>query len=486
MKKTLYTLSIAILGGLVAISINQLFIHENVVPSVQHQVTQPDDFEFQLTAQKPKITPIVDFTHAAKVSTPSVVHIKSYKQVSENQYQNPFWQLFGEAPAQIQQKPIQSSSGSGVILCKDGFIITNNHVIDGADKIDITLDDNRLVVAKVVGTYPPADLALLKIDLKDLPFLEFGEYDELDVGEWILAVGNPFNLTSTVTAGIVSAKARDINIIESTYAIESFIQTDAAVNPGNSGGALVNLEGKLVGINTAILSKTGSYAGYSFAIPVTIVQKVYQDLKDYGVVQRGLIGVSIQSVDAGLIERENLKTTNGVYVKQVIIGAAAEAAGIKKGDVIIQINDSEIKKTAELQEEISKYRPNDKIDVVINRFGEIKTISVTLRNIDGETAIIKKSDIKGHNLYGAYFKNATAIEKQNLRLANGVKIIKMDDGVFRDAQIKLGFIITHVERIPVKDANHLVQLLKGKKDSGGVLLQGIYPNGRTAYYGIGI
>ncbi|NQY66171.1 MAG: trypsin-like peptidase domain-containing protein [Flavobacteriales bacterium] len=482
MKKVLYTLSIAFIGGISALSISLFIESKSYNPVIIESVTP----NYQLVSQPSAKSGLSDFTYAAKISTPAVVHIKSYRKIIPDEYKNPFWQFFGETESPLRENPIQAGSGSGVIVSPNGYIITNNHVIGNADEISISMNDNKLYTAKIVGTYPPADLALLKIDATNLPFLEFGNYDDLDVGEWILAVGNPFNLTSTVTAGIVSAKARDINIIESTYAIESFIQTDAAVNPGNSGGALVNLEGKLVGINTAILSKTGSYAGYSFAIPVTIVEKVYNDIKDFGVVQRGLIGVSIQSVDAALIEKLKLKTSTGVYIKQVIDGAAAAAAGIKTGDVIIKINSAIIKKTAELQEELSKYRPNDKIRVTVNRDGEIKVMDVVLRNIDGSTAMLKKIDLEGENIFGAFFKEASNMEKSKLGIKQGVKIIRLEDGAFKDAKIQPGFIITHVERLAIKNSQHLVQLLKAKQKGSGVLLQGVYSNGRTAYYGIGI
>jgi Do/DeqQ family serine protease len=325
--------------------------------------------------------PPADFSTAAELSVTAVVHVKTLTTRNNSmggQYFDPF-QFFWGQPAP-QQMPQQQSAGSGVIISDDGYIVTNNHVIENADEVNITLDNKQTYTAKVVGTDPSTDLALLKVDAKGLPFMRWGNSDQVKVGEWVLAVGNPFNLTSTVTAGIVSAKARNINILPSQkFPIESFIQTDAAVNPGNSGGALVNATGELIGINTAIASTTGSYAGYSFAVPVNIVRKVVLDLVEFGTVQRGFIGVSIREIDSDFAKEKSIKSLSGVYVNGLTEEGAAKRAGIREGDVIVSVNGTSIKSSPELQEQVSRYRPGDQIDVTIVRDGEEKTIAVIVK-----------------------------------------------------------------------------------------------------------
>lgn len=318
-----------------------------------------------------------DFTAAAELSVNAVVHVKTTYSIRQTT-SDPLLEFFFGRPLQQEQR-VQQASGSGVIISEDGYIVTNNHVIDKARNIEVVLNDKRTYPATLVGTDPNTDIALLKIEDTGLPWIAFGNSDSLRVGEWVLAVGNPFNLTSTVTAGIVSAKARSINIISSDMKIESFIQTDAAVNPGNSGGALVNTRGELVGINTAIASQTGSYTGYSFAVPVTIVNKVVSDLKLYGTVQRGLMGVQIADITAEMKDRLNLTTMQGVYVGNVIQGSAADKAGLQTGDVIISIDDKIIDGTAQLQETVGQHKPGDVIQVQYIRNGQTRQTTLQLQ-----------------------------------------------------------------------------------------------------------
>ena len=318
----------------------------------------------------------VDFTQAAERSVEAVVHVKT-KYYRQQQYVDPFYQFFFGRPQQSQQ-PSAMASGSGVILSNDGYIVTNNHVIEDANEIEVVLNDKRTFAAQLIGTDPNTDLALLKIEATDLPTIEIGNSDDLRVGEWVLAVGNPFNLTSTVTAGIVSAKARSINILNSDMKIESFIQTDAAVNPGNSGGALVNTRGQLVGINTAIASQTGSYAGYAFAIPTAIMQKVVADLRQYGTVQRALLGIRMLDITQQVKDQLSLESMEGVYVGEVISGSAADKAGMKAGDVIVQVDGRPINASSQLQEQIGRKNPGDQITILVRRGQRSLTLQVTL------------------------------------------------------------------------------------------------------------
>ena len=318
----------------------------------------------------------VDFTQAAERSVEAVVHVKT-KYYRQQQYVDPFYQFFFGRPQQSQQ-PSAMASGSGVILSNDGYIVTNNHVIESANEIEVVLNDKRTFAAQLIGTDPNTDLALLKIEATDLPTIEIGNSDDLRVGEWVLAVGNPFNLTSTVTAGIVSAKARSINILNSDMKIESFIQTDAAVNPGNSGGALVNTRGQLVGINTAIASQTGSYAGYAFAIPTAIMQKVVADLRQYGTVQRALLGIRMLDITQQVKDQLSLESMEGVYVGEVISGSAADKAGMKAGDVIVQVDGRPINASSQLQEQIGRKNPGDQITILVRRGHRSVSLQVTL------------------------------------------------------------------------------------------------------------
>jgi len=325
----------------------------------------------------------------------------------------------------------------------------------------------------------------LKIEAEDLPYMRYGNSDDLKIGEWVLAVGNPFNLTSTVTAGIVSAKSRSINILANergTLGIESFIQTDAAVNPGNSGGALVNTKGELIGINTAIASQTGSYSGYSFAVPVSIVSKVVADLMEFGKVQRGILGINIRNVDSQLSEELDLKVSQGVYVANVIESSGAEEAGIEEGDVIISVNNEDVKKVSELQEKISRFRPGDKVNVTALRNGKRKDFSVTLRNIYGSTDVVKAD--KSLSILGATFEEVSNEDKARLRISNGIKVSKLENGKLREAGIQEGYIITKANRVPIDSTEDLRKVVEMVEE--GLFLTGIYPNGQVAYYAINL
>ena len=426
----------------------------------------------------------VDFTPAAESSVKTVVHIKTTYNSKTNA--NPLFDPFGGFfYGQPQQTPKQQSSGSGVIISDDGFIVTNNHVVEGGDVVEVTLDDKRNFTAKVIGADPSTDLALLKINEKGLSFSHYGNSDNVKVGEWVLAVGNPFNLTSTVTAGIVSAKARNIHILDNPNqpSIESFIQTDAAVNPGNSGGALVNTNGDLIGINSAIASNTGSYAGYSFAIPVNIVKKVVADLMEYGTVQRGFIGVSIRDIDADFAKEKDISKLDGIYINGLTKGGAAAEAGLKEGDIITKINGVPVKSSPELQEQVGRFHPGDKINVTLLRNETEKNYVVVLRNKEGNTEVLKnETDVV--SLLGAVLEPANKDDISRLGIKGGIKVKVLNSGKLRSAGIKEGFIITGIDNKPIATVSDLAGYMQNKK--GGVLIEGVYPGGMRAYYGFGM
>ncbi len=431
----------------------------------------------------------VDFRQAAEKTVNAVVHVKTTYELDGGYYTfDPIRHFFfGDG---LYQKPprMGAGAGSGVIMSDDGYIVTNNHVIDGATGIEIVTNDNRAFKAEVIGQDPSTDLALLKVDAQDLPKIDLGNSDQVSIGEWVLAVGNPFNLKSTVTAGIVSAKGRDINILANgpngNSAVESFIQTDAAVNPGNSGGALVNAKGELVGINAAIKSNTGSYTGYSFAIPVNIVSKVVEDLLEYGAVQRGYLGVRILNVDQALADQEGLKVREGVFVANTMDMGAAKDAGIRKGDVLVKIAERPIKNITELTEQLSRFRPGDNILVTVNRSGEQIDIPLTLRNQFGDAQVAAKETLDMHEKLNALFEEVDQETKEKLAIDAGVQVKELGPGKLRNAGISPSFIITKVDQEPVKNKEHFFELLNEK--SGGILLEGVYPNGKRAYYGFGL
>lgn len=426
----------------------------------------------------------VDFTFAAENSVHAVVHVWA-ERIQEG-YTSPYQLLFGNGP--VQRRSL--SSGSGVIVSNDGFIMTNNHVVDGASSLKVKLNSGKIYDAEVIGIDKSTDLALLKIDGKNLPSLPFGNSDEIKIGQWVLAVGNPFNLTSTVTAGIVSAKARNINLLQydansNEFPIESFIQTDAAVNPGNSGGALVGVNGELLGINTAIASQTGSYAGYSFAVPSALVQKVFRDLYEFGKVQRAYIGIQITDLNENLMDKTEFKSFKGVYVSGLTTGGAAESAGLKSNDIITKVQGIAVSNVTQLQENIGKYRPGDKVDLEIWRNEKIQNLTVTLRNMEGTTELKEKEVQKNLEILGAEFKDFPKSEAQRLDIDHGVQITKVNGGVMKMSGIKVGFVITKVDKINVENKEQLSELLSSKLQNG-VLIEGVYPNGTKAFYGLGM
>ena len=439
----------------------------------------------------------LDFTLTAETVKDAVVHITSTQTHLANG-QNPFGQqgspfgndfferFFGPnqpfAPQPPQQGPARVGTGSGVIIRENGYIVTNNHVIENADDIEVALLDNRTYKATLVGTDPTTDLALLKIEDTDLPVVKLTDSDRVRVGQWVMAVGNPFNLNSTVTAGIVSAKGRSINILRNQSAIESFIQTDAAINPGNSGGALVDLEGKLVGINTAIASPTGAYSGYGFAVPSNIVSKVVDDLMEYGVVQRGYLGINIRPVDAAFAKEKELTVNRGVYIDGLSDTGSAGLAGMQQGDVIIEADGVAVNTNADLLEVIAQRRPGDALNVVVDRFGTEKRFDVTLNNRDGNTEVVTKaisSDLV--NLLGATFETINETTARQLEIKGGVKVTELRAGKLqKQTNMQEGFIITKVDGKTIKSTDDLFDYLENKR--GGVMLEGVYENYPGAYY----
>lgn len=471
----------SIIGGLVVFAFTH-FLAKEQVQSYMPEFANHDSVPFSLTSFTTSTGEITDFTYAAERTVHGVVHVKTKSMRSQPEYSfgNPFYDFFF-GPQQRDPQPI-SGSGSGIIISKDGYILTNNHVVDKADNIEVVLNDRRTFDAKLVGHDPSTDLAVIKVDADNLPFIPFGNSEMLKVGEWVLAIGNPFNLNSTITAGIVSAKARNINILSSNYAIESFIQTDAAVNPGNSGGALVNLKGELVGVNTAIASQTGNFAGYSFAVPSSIAQKVAMDIIEFGEVQRAILGVQIAELTSKLAEEYKIKDLTGVLVAGVTEGGAAEDIGLKEGDVILEVNGVPVNSPNQLQEQISKYRPKDKVEILVNRNNKRKHYEVTLRNMRGGFEVVKSSEVV--DVLGAELKAIDANMQRRLGIRDGLQVVELKDGKLKEQGVKEGFIITRVNRTSVTTPEELYQLLSTL--SGGVLIEGIYPNGLVAYYAIGL
>ena len=420
----------------------------------------------------------LDFTFAAEKTVHGVVHIQCETTVQSVFYDDFFSFLL---PPQSRERSYQTS-GSGVIISEDGYVITNNHVVQDAETINVVLNDKRSFVARLVGNDPSSDLAVIKIEADGLEPLQFGNSDEVKIGEWVLAVGNPFNLTSTVTAGIVSAKARNINILGnkmSNAPIESFIQTDAAVNPGNSGGALVNLKGELVGINTAIASSTGSYTGYSFAIPSNIVRKVTSDLIQYGMTQKANIGVHFAEMDSKLAEVKGIKTVRGIYIGYVIKDGAADKAGIKDGDIITSIDGKSVNSNAEFNEVLAQHSPGDVVKVAIERDGKPFYFDVTLFNSMGNTDIIRNDTEAAEQILSGSFREVNDKEKQQYGISKGIVIEKVGKSPFARLGIKNGFIITSIDKkvnISIEDIRQL------EKKKGKLIVEGFYPNDSRTYY----
>lgn len=465
MKSTIQLLIVALLSSALTIFLYNHYVIDNVVPSkIEQKAIQTSETFNEYPDWNPNVqrnflsSSPTDFIKASKASTPAVVYVTSLQTLDYN-----FW--MGERVGQ--------SSGSGVIISNDGYIVTNNHVVDQANDIKVMLNDNREYSAKLIGTDPTTDLALLKIDGEGLPYLGFGNSDSLQVGEWVLAVGNPLRLQSTVTAGIVSAKGRNINILnQEQYSIESFIQTDAVVNPGNSGGALVNTNGELIGINTAIITHSGNYEGYSFAVPSNLVQKVVADIKEFGGVQRGLLGIRITDVTADIAEELELERIEGVYVTAVFPQGAADDAGLESEDVIIGINGNKVKTVPQLQEQVGRFRPGQEVTISYIRDGERMTSKVVLKNQINSTELLTVRRDEILRSLGIEVRDLSGAEADRVD-TKGVKVISIDKGSIIDQTNMIpDYIITSINGRPIATSDDLVSHLKGL--SGKIVLDGFY------------
>lgn len=483
----------SLIGGIVALAGVSFLSQSQNATSFDEK--QQASFVNLLSGEDFTVPDGINFVASAETVTPAVVHVKSkmgYTQSGRMQ-RDPLQEFFG-IPPQGKGGPhpggaMPISSGSGVIISSDGYIVTNNHVVDKATEVEISLENNKRFIAKVVGTDPTTDLALLKIEDTGLPFVRFGDSDKTKIGEWVLAVGNPFDLNSTVTAGIISAKARNIGIlrdVENNLSIESFLQTDAVVNPGNSGGALVNLAGELIGINTAIASQTGTFSGYSFAVPSTLVKKVMDDLMKYGTVQRGLLGVNIQNVSPELADylEENFPVEQGVYVGGVNENSGGEEAGLKKGDIIISVDGHVTNNVANLQEMVARKRPGDKVEIEYIRGGKTYKAEATLKNFAGDTEVVKKEIPKTYEFEGVIFEEVNDKLKSHLEISGGAIISGVSGGKWGEAGARPGFIITSIitesGRTKITNVEKLLEVLEAT-DGESIVVLGMFQDG-TEYY----
>lgn len=474
-KMILFTTTIAIVSSLASLVIYEKFLSEN---DLQSGLSNPYQFTSANFPVAPSGMAPVDFTYSAALTTPSVVHVKTaFKQTAATGNDDIFRQFFGDDFS--WGDPNGQASGSGVIIDADGYIVTNYHVVKNADAIQVVFYDKHTAEATLVATDPSTDIAVLKVDLKGLPSIKYGDSDSVRVGDWVMAVGNPFDLTSTVTAGIVSAKGRKIDIIgaNASTPVESFIQTDAAVNPGNSGGALVNLKGELIGINTAIATPTGTFAGYSFAVPVNIVKKVVADLKKYGIVQRAYLGVEVD------VTKDDL---GGVYVSNVVDGSGAKAAGIQVGDIVTHINATSINSFPELQEQLSKYGPGEKVNVSVIRNKDRKNFVVELKNQKGNTEIVKREVNDVVMSLGVETEDVTGKEADYYKIDGGVKVTGLKNGkVYQQTRIKEGFIITAIDDKKIVNYNDLAKILLDKSGKD-IIIEGFYPQLPNKIYNYGL
>jgi len=471
----------ALVGGATAWSVAQ---SAQTVEYIEREVERTPALGAHFTAYQSEQYP--DLTYAAENAVKAVVNIEVVQEVEmRGRSYDPLFEFFGFPQGYEYGEPRKQErrgGGSGVIISPDGYVVTNNHVVEEATRLRVKLNDGRTFDARVIGTDPTTDVALIKIDAEDLPTLAFGSSDALRLGEWVLAIGSPFDLQSTITAGIVSAKARQLDVIPNEFRIESFIQTDAAVNPGNSGGALVNAHGELVGINTVIKSSTGSYIGYSFAVPESIVRKVVMDLKEFGVVQRALLGISFRYIDQNFLDREGeelgISEIGGVYVATVAEDGAASEAGLRKGDIIVAVDGVKISDASTLQEQIGKRRPNDKVKLSVKRGGSLKQIEVTLRNKAGKAELLSREDVDVVAALGGKFADAGAKLCRELDIRGGVQVVSVKaDGILARARVKQGFVITHINDRPVSGMADLQKMTDKVR-----AIDGVYPNGRAASY----
>ena len=475
-KTWLVCLLSGIIGGTLVLAGTMILSTNKTVDNTDNQLYYKTDLAAEAQVSKVGLgnshaLGSTDFCDAAEKCMPAVVHIKtSYNQSTYTIYDF----IFG-----TQSAMQVSSSGSGVIVSSDGYIVTNNHVIENAEIIEIVMNNKKSYTGKIIGRDATTDLALLKIEDNDLPYLTYGNSDELRIGEWVLAIGNPFNLTSTVTAGIVSAKARNIDANSGNQAIESYIQTDAAVNPGSSGGALVNSKGELVGINSAIASQTGSYIGYSFAIPVNMVRKIVADLVEFGSVQRAYMGIEMIDLDAQIAKKLNVSDVSGVYVSKVVNGGAAEKAGITSGDIILGVNDIKINSATELLEAISLYRPGAQITLDVKSGNSTRKVDMILQNRYGSVELLKSDRIEA---LGARLEPVDEQLKSRLRIRNGLQVTDLTAGKLAASGIQNGFIIVRANNKNINTAEDLENAIKSSGNA--IFLEGIYPNGMTGYYAL--
>lgn len=479
LKNLLAGLLMAVAGAAIA-----LFAYTKFSSDKDSHLYSGDSSRVEVSGGMPYLTSLsmqrqdpVDLRYAAEQTVHAVVHVRT-KSLVGGAPSNPILEWFYGERYSSRPREVQGY-GSGVIISSDGYIITNDHVIDEAENVEVKLNDNRIFQAQVIGQDPSTDIALLKIKADNLPFVKYGNSDDLKLGEWVLAVGNPFNLTSTVTAGIVSAKGRSLGILDNDYRIESFIQTDAALNMGNSGGALVNTKGELVGITSAIISPSGAYAGNSFAIPINIVKKVVDDLKEFGAVQRAIIGVTIQDVTADDAEKQKLSEIRGAVIKGINEGGAAKEAGLKEDDIILKVNDVNVNSSAELQEQIGKFRPGDKVNITYVRNGKQNTVLVTLKNIEGTTRTVEAGASSGW-VMGARLEPLSSSERNSLKVDHGVKIVELNDGLLQDIGMRKGYIILSINGKKVKNASDVREATSNEQSVKSI--EGVQSNGTYFSY----
>lgn len=483
MKQRLSIIGLSLLSAVIGAAATAFVISKNTntnVEIVERVVETTPQLGAHFTSYEQGGYP--DLTYAAENAVKAVVNIEVISEVAVPRGYDPFLDFFGIPQHQGMQKREQRSGGSGVIISTDGYIVTNNHVVENSTKLRVKLNDGRTFDARKIGTDSATDVALIKIDAENLPTLAFGSSDALRLGEWVLAIGSPFDLQSTITAGIVSAKARQLDVIPDDFRLEAFIQTDAAVNPGNSGGALVNTRGELVGINTVIKSSTGSYIGYSFAVPESIVRKVVSDLKEYGIVQRALLGISYRYIDQDFIDamgkEVGISTVGGVYVASVVEDGAASEAGLRKGDIITSIDGVEIDAPSKLAEQIGKHRPNDKIKIIVKRGDNVKHFEVTLRNKAGGAELLPSDAVDVVKVLGGRFVEADEKLCKKLDIRGGVQVVQVSaGGLLAKARVREGFVITHINDRSVSSVTDL-NAITSKVQS----IDGVYPDGRAASY----
>ena len=468
----------AVVGGLTSYAVASIVRTDNMSQTVTE--VENGGAQFRTVSMSQDNWP--DFTYAAESAVDAVVYVKVTSTQTSQQMPNSIFDFFFGTPAPSPQQREKVGSGSGVIIREDGYIVTNNHVIEGATKIEVTLNSNQTYPATLVGTDPATDVALLKIDASGLPVVPFGDSDKLRLGEWVIAIGSPYDLRSTITAGIVSAKGRSMPNYTGEFKIESFIQTDAAVNPGNSGGALVDKSGNLVGINTAIISQTGSYTGYSFAVPSNIVKKIVYDLMDFGSVKRAVLGIVMQPVDDKIAGELKLSSLNGVYIVEVSKSSAADKAGIKAGDVLVAVDSIKITTPSSVQEAISRFSPGDAAVLTVIRDGKEKKFDVVFKGTSQENGT--EAEDGSVAFYGSSIKEADKDKLERYGLKHGVEIVELGPGKLMEAGASEGFIIQYVNDVPVKTPKDVIDVVK--KSKRAVFVEGVTPAGITGYFGFGI